>query len=84
MLILGLLTSSSSCFSAGQSLTPHSRTLEVRPGRINKKLELHYDYDVKGMILNYHSVSQMYDLVLLGDRLDIVIGYNSVILPHAR
>ena len=31
---------------------PHSRTLEVRPGRINKKLELHYDYDVKRMILN--------------------------------
>ena len=58
-------------------LTPHSRTLEVRPGRINKKLELHYDYDVKGMILNYYSVSQMYDLVLLCDRLDSVIGYNS-------
>ena len=35
---------------------PDSRTLEVRPGRINKKLELHYDYDVKGMILNYYSV----------------------------
>ena len=35
---------------------PHSRTLEVRPGRINKKLELNYDYDVKGMILNYYSV----------------------------
>ena len=34
---------------------PHSRTLEVRPGRINKRLELHYDYDVKGMILNYYS-----------------------------
>ena len=32
-------------------------TLEVRPGRINKKLELHYDYDAKGMILNYYSVS---------------------------
>ena len=40
--------SSSSFDSAGQRLTPHSRTLEVRPGRINKKLELHYDYDVKG------------------------------------
>ncbi len=35
---------------------PHSRTLEVRPGRINKKLELHYDYNVKGMILNYYLV----------------------------
>ena len=69
---------------SGQRLTPHSRTLEVRPGRINKKLELHYDYDVKGMILNYYSVSQMYDLVLLGDRLDSVIGYNSVILPPDR
>ena len=41
-------SSSSSCFSAGQRLTPHSRTLGVRPGRINKKLEIHYDYDVKG------------------------------------
>ena len=40
--------------------------------------------DVKGMILNYYSVSQMYDLVLLGDRLDSVIGYNSVILPPDR
>ena len=47
------IASSSSFDSAGQHLTPHSRTLEVRPGRINKKLELHYDYDVKGMILNY-------------------------------
>ena len=63
-------SSSSSCFSAVHRLTPHSRTLEVRPRRINKRLELHYDYDVKGMILNYYSVSQMYDLVLLGDRLD--------------
>ena len=33
-----------------------NRTLDVRPGRINKKLELHCDYDVKGMILNYYSV----------------------------
>ena len=37
------------------------------------------------MVLNYYSVSQMYDLVMLGDRLDTVrvrvIGYNSVILP---
>ena len=48
--------SSSSFDSAGQRLTPHSCTLEVRPGRINKKLELHYDYDVKGMILIYYSV----------------------------
>ena len=63
-------SSSSSFDSAGQRLTPHSRTLEVRPGRINKKLELHYDYDVKEMILNYYLVPQMYDLVLLGDILD--------------
>ena len=26
-------------------MTPHNRTLEVRPGRITKKLELKYDYD---------------------------------------
>ena len=77
-------SSSSSCFSAGQRLPPHSRTLEVRSGRINKKLELHYDYDVKAMILNYYSVSQMYDLLSLGDILDTVIGYNSVILPPDR
>ena len=37
--------------------------------------------DTYGMILIYYSVSQMYALVLLGDRLDSVIGYNSVILP---
>ena len=37
--------SSSSYFCAGQRLTPHNRTLEVRPGRITKKLELKYDYD---------------------------------------
>ena len=71
-------SSSSSFDSAEQRLTPHSRTLEVRPGRINKKLELHYDYDVKGMILNYYSVSQMYDLVLLGDRLDTVRSDTTV------
>ena len=39
------MTSSSSYFCAGQRLTPHYRTLEVRPGRITKKLELKYDYD---------------------------------------
>ena len=78
-------SSSSSCFSAGQRLTPHSRTLEVRPGRITKKLELHYDYDVKGMIPNYYSVSQisqMYDLVLLGDRLDTVWSDTTVWYCH--
>ena len=39
------ISSSSSYFCAGQRLTPHYRTLEVRPGRITKKLELKYDYD---------------------------------------
>ena len=29
----------------------HNRTLEVRPGRISKTLELHYDYDVKRMMI---------------------------------
>ena len=80
----GFSSSYSSWFSAGRRLTPHSRTLDVRPGRITKKLELHCDYDVNGMILNYYSVSQMYDLVLSGDRLDSVVGYNSVILPPDR
>ena len=36
-------SSSSSVYCAGQRLTPHYRTLEVRPGRITKKLELKYD-----------------------------------------
>ena len=40
-----LVSSSSSHICAGQRLTPHNRTLEVRPGRITKKLELKYDYD---------------------------------------
>ena len=39
------ISSSSSSYCAGQRLTPHNRTLEVRPGRITKKLELKYDYD---------------------------------------
>ena len=51
---VGRLGRSSSSFdSVEQRLIPHSRTLEVRPVRINKNLELHYDYDVKGMMLNY-------------------------------
>ena len=44
----GLTSSSSSSSSdccAGQRSTPHSRTLEVRPGRITKKLGLRYDCD---------------------------------------
>ena len=28
----------------------HNRTLDVRPGRISKTLELHYDYDVNGIM----------------------------------
>ena len=31
------------------AFTPHNRTLEVRPGRISKTLELDYDNDVKVM-----------------------------------
>ena len=58
------MCSSSSCHSAGQRLTPHNRTLEVRPGRINKKLELNYDYDVKEMKLNYYSMCWLHDLML--------------------
>ena len=41
-------SSSSSHFCPGQRLTPHNRTLEVRPGRITKKLELKYNYDCEG------------------------------------
>ena len=36
--------------------TLHDCTLEVRPGGISKTLELDYDYDVKGMILNYYDM----------------------------
>ena len=51
------VSSSSSYFScAGQRLTPHNRTLEVRPGRITKKLELKYDYDCERMILTHYWV----------------------------
>ena len=38
-------SSSSSDCCAGQRSTPHSRTLEVRPGRKTKKLGLRYDCD---------------------------------------
>ena len=40
----GSSSSSSDC-CAGQRSTPHSRTLEVRPGRITRKLGLRYDCD---------------------------------------
>ena len=43
--LIDIISSSSSYYCAGQRLTPHNRTLEVRPGRITKKLELKYDYD---------------------------------------
>ena len=43
--ILDIYVSVSSSYCAGQRLTPHYSTLEVRPGRITKKLELKYDYD---------------------------------------
>ena len=46
-------SSSSSSRCAGQRF---NRTLEVRPGRISRKLELDYDYYVNGMIQNYYSV----------------------------
>ena len=42
-------SSSSSHFCPRKRLTPHNRTLEVRPGRITKKLELKYDYDCEGV-----------------------------------
>ena len=38
-------SSSSSDCCAGQRSTPHSRTLEVRPGRKTKKLGLSLRYD---------------------------------------
>ena len=44
------MLSSSSRLSAGQRFTLHNRRLEVRPGRISKKLKHDYDYDVKGMM----------------------------------
>ena len=47
---------SSSHFCAGQRLTPHNRTLEVRPGRITKKLELKCDYDCERGDTNHYSV----------------------------
>ena len=49
-------SSSSSRLSARQRFTPQKRTMKFRPGRISKTLELNYDYDVKGMILNYYLV----------------------------
>ena len=62
-------SSSSSHFCAGQSLTPHNRTLEVRPGRITKKLELKYDYDCER-----DDTKSLLGVFMLG--CDIVIANN--------
>ena len=63
------LSSSSSQFCAGQRLTPHNRTLEVRPGRITKKLELKYDYDCER-----DDTKSLLGVLMLG--CDIVIANN--------
>ena len=62
-------SSSSSHFCAGQRLTPHNRTLEVRPGRITKKLELTYDYDCER-----NDTKSLLGVLMLG--CDIVIANN--------
>ena len=62
-------SSSSSQFCAGQRLTPHNRTLEVRPGRITKKLELKYDYDCE-----MDDTKSILGVLMLG--CDIVIANN--------
>ena len=41
---------SSSHLCSGQRFTPHIRTLDVRPGRVSKKLGIVYDNDLKGMM----------------------------------
>ena len=61
--------SSSSHFCAGQRLTPHNRTVEVRPGRITKKLELKYDYDCER-----DDTKSLLGVLMLG--CDIVIANN--------
>ena len=67
---LGVKGSSSfSHFCAGQRLTPHNRTLEVRPGRITKKLELKYDYDCER-----DDTKSLFGVLMLG--CDIVIANN--------
>ena len=62
-------SSSSSHCCAGQRLTPHNRTLEVRPGRITKKLELKYDYDCER-----DDTKSLSGVLMLG--CDIVIANN--------
>ena len=61
--------SSSSHFCSGQRLTPHNRTLEVRPGRITKKLHLKYDYDCER-----DDTKSLLGVLMLG--CDIVIANN--------
>ena len=62
-------SSASSHFCAGQPLTLHNRTLEVRPGRITKKLELKYDYDCER-----DDTKSLLGVLMLG--CDIVIANN--------
>ena len=67
-----IISSSSSSyphFCAGQRLTPHNRILEVRPGRITKKLELKCDYDCER-----DDTKSLFSVLLLG--CDIVIANN--------
>ena len=63
-------TSSSSYYCAGQRLTPHNRTLEVRPGRITKKLELKYDYDCE----RDDTINSLLGVLMFG--WDVVIANN--------
>ena len=62
-------SSSSSHFCAGHRLTPYNRTLEVRPGRITKKLEIKYDYDCER-----DDTKSLLGVLMLG--CDIVIANN--------
>ena len=62
-------SSSSSVYCAGQRFTPHYRTLEVRPGRITKKLELEYDYDCER-----DDTKSLLGVLMLG--WDVVIANN--------
>ena len=68
LLPLDSSSSSSSHFCAGQHLTPHNHTLEVRPGRITKKLELKYVYDCE------RDTKSLLGVLMLGS--DIVIANN--------
>ena len=65
MIYLSSFSSSHLC--AGQ---PHNRTLEVRPGRITKKLELKYDYHCER-----DDTKSLLGVLMLG--CDIVIANNT-------